>query len=69
MCKILLSLVLVMSGCAVFDEHEGRKQLLQREIEILQLEKRKALLQRQLEFIENTELVPTLPVLPGAGIR
>lgn len=45
----------------MFDEHESRKQGLQREIEILQLEKRKALLQRQLEFIENSELVPAFP--------
>lgn len=59
--KLLLSLVLVFSGCAMFDEHEGRKQTLQREIEILQLEKRKALLQRQLEHIENTDL----PVFPN----
>lgn len=58
--KILFGLILC-SGCAMFDEHESRKQGLQREIEILQLEKRKALLQRQLEFIENSELVPAFP--------
>ena len=58
--KYLLALVLCC-GCSILDEHESRKQNLQREIEILQLEKRKALLQRQLEFIENTDLVPVLP--------
>lgn len=63
--KLLLVAVL-LCGCSVFDEHESRKAGLQREIEILQLEKRKALLQRQLEYIENSDLVP---VLPNDGVR
>lgn len=58
--RLLFGLVLV-SGCASFSEHEVRKQALQQEIEILQLEKRKALLQRQVEFIENSDLVPAFP--------
>jgi len=55
-----MSLVMLM-GCSSFDEHEVKKKTLQREIELLQLEKRKALLQRQLEYIENSEFTPPSP--------
>jgi hypothetical protein len=59
--RILFLSLILMSGCTSFSEHDARKQALQQEIEILQLEKRKALLQRQVEFIENSDLIPVFP--------